>query len=102
MSLLLWTHSADCTGRGVLTLLTLVQENVIEKEINMGQLEELIEQAEDELSVIPVYLGTSVRIPCSISESDESSNLCVCVLCLLNRKQALGTSCERVNTACAA
>jgi hypothetical protein len=30
---------------------------VIEKEINMGQLEELIEQAEDELSVIPVYLG---------------------------------------------
>lgn len=33
------------------------QELVIEKEINMGQLEELIEQAEDELSVIPVYLG---------------------------------------------
>nr|CCA22405.1 conserved hypothetical protein [Albugo laibachii Nc14] len=31
-------------------------EEVIEKEINCGQLEELIEQAEDELSVIPVYL----------------------------------------------
>lgn len=30
---------------------------MIEKEINCGQLEELIEQAEDELSVIPVYLG---------------------------------------------
>lgn len=26
----------------------------------MGQLEELIEQAEDELSVIPVYLGELV------------------------------------------
>lgn len=31
---------------------------MIEKEINCGQLEELIEQAEDELSVIPVYMGT--------------------------------------------
>uniref|UniRef100_M4C102 Uncharacterized protein n=1 Tax=Hyaloperonospora arabidopsidis (strain Emoy2) TaxID=559515 RepID=M4C102_HYAAE len=31
-------------------------ENVIERTINCGQLEELIEQAEDELSVIPVYI----------------------------------------------
>jgi NADH dehydrogenase (ubiquinone) 1 alpha subcomplex subunit 5 len=35
------------------------EESAIEKEINCGQLEELIEQAEDELSVIPVYLGAS-------------------------------------------
>lgn len=38
-------------------MLLVRQENVIETEIAMGQLEELIEQAEDELSVIPVYLG---------------------------------------------
>ncbi|KAF1780211.1 ETC complex I subunit [Phytophthora cactorum] len=31
-------------------------ENVIERKINCGQLEELIEQAEDELTVIPVYI----------------------------------------------
>ncbi|KAG7397506.1 ndufa5, NADH-ubiquinone oxidoreductase subunit [Phytophthora boehmeriae] len=31
-------------------------EDTIERTINCGQLEELIEQAEDELSVIPVYL----------------------------------------------
>ncbi|GLE04043.1 hypothetical protein PINS_up012954 [Pythium insidiosum] len=31
-------------------------EDTIEKVINCGQLEELIEQAEDELSVIPMYL----------------------------------------------
>jgi hypothetical protein len=31
---------------------------VIEKTINCGQLEELIDQAEDELSIFPVYLGT--------------------------------------------
>lgn len=43
------------------------QEDVIEKSINMGQLEELIEQAEDELSVIPVYLGASLS--CSLSLS---------------------------------
>uniref|UniRef100_K3WST9 NADH dehydrogenase [ubiquinone] 1 alpha subcomplex subunit 5 n=1 Tax=Globisporangium ultimum (strain ATCC 200006 / CBS 805.95 / DAOM BR144) TaxID=431595 RepID=K3WST9_GLOUD len=38
-------------------------EHVIEKEINMGQLEELIEQAEDELSVIPVYLENKLWEP---------------------------------------
>lgn len=31
-------------------------EEVIERKINCGQLEELIEQAEDELTVIPVYI----------------------------------------------
>ena len=31
---------------------------MIERTINCGQLEELIEQAEDELSVIPMYIGT--------------------------------------------
>merc|ERR1712137_106956 len=35
---------------------TNVDEDVIERKINCGQLEELIEQAEDELSVIPVYI----------------------------------------------
>ncbi|TMW69345.1 hypothetical protein Poli38472_001501 [Pythium oligandrum] len=38
-------------------------EDVIEKEINCGQLEELIEQAEDELSVIPVYLENKLWEP---------------------------------------
>ncbi|CAI5740742.1 unnamed protein product [Peronospora destructor] len=32
------------------------EEDVIERTIDCGQLEELIEQAEDELSVIPVYI----------------------------------------------
>ncbi|KAH7491547.1 hypothetical protein PRIC1_003042 [Phytophthora ramorum] len=31
-------------------------EDVIERKINCGQLEELIEQAEDELSIFPVYI----------------------------------------------
>ncbi|KAF4322586.1 hypothetical protein BBO99_00003789 [Phytophthora kernoviae] len=35
---------------------TILVEDTIERTINCGQLEELIEQAEDELSVIPVYL----------------------------------------------
>ncbi|TYZ63125.1 hypothetical protein PybrP1_008208 [[Pythium] brassicae (nom. inval.)] len=38
-------------------------ESAIEKEIAMGQLEELIEQAEDELSVIPVYLENKLWEP---------------------------------------
>lgn len=51
--------SIDCVTHAfcVFHLLHGSQEHVIEKEISMGQLEELIEQAEDELSVIPVYLG---------------------------------------------
>lgn len=37
------------------------QESAIEKEINCGQLEELIEQAHDELSIFPVYVGACRR-----------------------------------------
>ncbi|RLN96616.1 hypothetical protein BBJ28_00013117 [Nothophytophthora sp. Chile5] len=56
--------------RGAVEQITNFRLKVVEtnEDINCGQLEELIEQAEDELSVIPVYLGASSLVqqaPCS-------------------------------------
>ncbi|DAZ97193.1 TPA: hypothetical protein N0F65_003824 [Lagenidium giganteum] len=60
--------------------LKVVEENtdeaVIEREINCGQLEELIEQAEDELSVIPVYLGEEQ----AVGSSRLGIESCQCLL----------------------
>ena len=49
----------------ILVLSLLVRQiEVIEKTIGAGQVEELIEQAKDELVLIPQYAGASGR-PCS-------------------------------------
>ncbi|RLN95382.1 hypothetical protein BBJ28_00014048 [Nothophytophthora sp. Chile5] len=48
--------------------------------INCGQLEELIEQAEDELSVIPVYLGASSSVLQTLERSCSLSLTGLCVV----------------------